>query len=297
MGNSKSRLRKERRRPSHNEQVTQNEETDRSQDLFMPESIKEIERTQYKYFLYKHIFECRFSPPIEDKLNEGTLVLDIGCGPGTWILDMASHYPCSEFYGFDIHEIYPTQIRPPNAHFKQANALDGLAFEKDTFELVRLASMAISFDELQYLEVIRDSLRILKPGGYIEIIETEDSFINEGPILRKFIESFKLLLARHDMDVKLSQKLDSLVSLSGFVNIQTDRRIIILNESEGGISGKLFMQLVDDFFQCSVTETFAADLGLSIEEYKEHWQVCKDEIVTYKTGLVLKKIWAQKNLI
>ncbi|CAG8515898.1 11851_t:CDS:2 [Ambispora gerdemannii] len=293
MGNSKSKMRKERRL-SDDEARTQ-EETHSNQDLYLPQKKNEVERLQSMHFLFIHIFECRFLPPIENKLKDGAFVLDIGCGPGTWILDMASHYPCSEFYGFDIHVVFPSQIRPPNTHFKQANALDGLAFDNDSFDLVRMSSMLISFDEQQYLGVLRDSFRILKPGGYIELIESEIPLVNEGPIFQKLLDSFESLLSSKGIDIRLAQKLESLVSsIDGFTSIQTDRRITMLNEPEGGISGKLLMQTIDEFFQSSVASGFAAGLGLSLEEYMKHWQVCKDEIVTHGTGLALRKVCAQK---
>jgi 2-polyprenyl-3-methyl-5-hydroxy-6-metoxy-1,4-benzoquinol methylase len=41
---------------------------------------------------------------IEDKLNSGAKVADVGCGHGASTIVMAQEYPNSNFYGFDSHE-------------------------------------------------------------------------------------------------------------------------------------------------------------------------------------------------
>jgi tRNA G46 methylase TrmB len=37
-------------------------------------------------------------PFFEDRIN----VLDVGCGPATWLLELATEYPANNFYGIDI---------------------------------------------------------------------------------------------------------------------------------------------------------------------------------------------------
>ncbi|RUS24898.1 hypothetical protein BC938DRAFT_472931 [Jimgerdemannia flammicorona] len=96
----------------------------------------------------------------EHCLQEGALILDVGCGPGTWVLfdgidmvihgladafyalqDVATEYPEIEFVGLDVNSIFPETIKPPNATFIRANILSGLPFEDDTFDLVHMKQM------------------------------------------------------------------------------------------------------------------------------------------------------------
>jgi trans-aconitate methyltransferase len=55
--------------------------------------------------------------------------LDVGCGPGSWVLDMATDFPSSEFEAFDMAETFPSAIHPPNVHFSIANLLEPLNFD------------------------------------------------------------------------------------------------------------------------------------------------------------------------
>lgn len=38
------------------------------------------------------------TPLFEKEVN----VLDVGCGPATWLMDLSTEYPNSNFYGIDI---------------------------------------------------------------------------------------------------------------------------------------------------------------------------------------------------
>jgi SAM-dependent methyltransferase len=53
---------------------------------------------------------------VQQKLNDGTRVADIGCGHGISTLIMAKAFPKSEFRGFDLH---PASIEAANRHAKE----------------------------------------------------------------------------------------------------------------------------------------------------------------------------------
>ncbi|CAG8745453.1 10726_t:CDS:2, partial [Cetraspora pellucida] len=53
-------------------------------------TTEEIERLQKQHWFYKRIWQSNYSAPVEEKLKAGgAKVLDIGCGPGTWIIEMS----------------------------------------------------------------------------------------------------------------------------------------------------------------------------------------------------------------
>jgi SAM-dependent methyltransferase len=68
---------------------------------------------------------------VQQKLNAGTKVADIGCGHGTSTLIMAKAFPQSEFHGFDLH---PASIEEANRHAEEqqvTNAHFSVAPAKD----------------------------------------------------------------------------------------------------------------------------------------------------------------------
>lgn len=57
---------------------------------------------------------------------------------GTWLLDLATEYPTSNFHGLDNSNVFPNMIKPPNVSFKLGDALDELPYLSNTFDLVQI---------------------------------------------------------------------------------------------------------------------------------------------------------------
>lgn len=74
--------------------------------------------------------------PVTDVLRKGANVLDIGCGPGSWTMEMAGEYPKSTIVGVDMVPLFPKDIKPTNCLFYQNNVLNGLPFQDSTFDYV-----------------------------------------------------------------------------------------------------------------------------------------------------------------
>ena len=88
-----------------------------------------IDRVHSHHYLLKHIWDGNFSSPIQPLLESGMVdALEIKCGPGTWILDMATEYSVCSFTGIDVIQIFPSEIKPKNTNFVLANQPDHLPF-------------------------------------------------------------------------------------------------------------------------------------------------------------------------
>lgn len=73
---------------------------------------------------------------MEEALEHGIKVLDIGCGPGKWTLEMAKDFPASRFTGTDRAPVFPKSSPYSNCRFLQADTLKGLPFADNTFDYV-----------------------------------------------------------------------------------------------------------------------------------------------------------------
>ncbi|KAG9285193.1 hypothetical protein G9A89_004408 [Geosiphon pyriformis] len=96
---------------------------------YLPSDDEESDRQQLQHFLFWFLWQGLFGPPIERELKQGIRVLDVGCGPSGWVLEMATTYTESEFIGIDYIHIFPSEIKPSNTFFIQSNVLNGLPFE------------------------------------------------------------------------------------------------------------------------------------------------------------------------
>jgi len=82
---------------------------------------------------------------------------------------MATTYPKAKFTGVDISPIQPSQVKPDNFTFVQANILDGLPFPDDSFDFVFQRLLVASIPKDKWPFVMKELTRILKPGGYLEV--------------------------------------------------------------------------------------------------------------------------------
>ncbi|KAI9280088.1 S-adenosyl-L-methionine-dependent methyltransferase [Sporodiniella umbellata] len=146
---------------------------------WFPNHYEELDRLSSQHFALKVLFEGNVSNQILSKIDlNSSLVLDLGCGPGTWIMDVATEYPGSKFHGIDIYEIFPNEIRPPNVEFQVHDALQGIPFPDNTFDLVHLRMFIISVEKNEWPIIIREIYRVLKPGGFIQCCEA--GMIDQG---------------------------------------------------------------------------------------------------------------------
>lgn len=113
--------------------------------------------------------------------------LDIGCGPGGVVLDMASAHPHCDCVGIDISqnmlryaEMLAHGENVQNAQFLSMDATKPLAFPDESFDLI-YGRFMYSFLTPQYWPVLlSECFRLLRPGGYILVADHETSFGNKA---------------------------------------------------------------------------------------------------------------------
>lgn len=86
---------------------------------------------------WRLIFYSRnFVAPVAEQLEKGITVLDSGCGPASWTLDMAQEFPNSKFHGIDISNIFPNEKKPDNCEFVIANISEKIPYPDNYFDYV-----------------------------------------------------------------------------------------------------------------------------------------------------------------
>ncbi|CAG8721550.1 24250_t:CDS:2, partial [Dentiscutata erythropus] len=163
------------------------------EDLFpFPEKDYGGDRLALQHHLFKYMWQSNFSAPVDEKLKTGATVLDFGCGTVTWLIDLALQYPNSKFFGVDqpylLRVSTPTTI-PSNVTVQYYDILSGLPFEDETFDFVYMRFMAGEIPEKQTERIINEFMRVLKVGGYLEIMDIDTEGRNEGPITQDLVSS------------------------------------------------------------------------------------------------------------
>ncbi|GCE22378.1 hypothetical protein KDK_61780 [Dictyobacter kobayashii] len=123
-------------------------------------------------------------------------ILDIGCGPGGWVLDVAYRYPRCEVVGLDvsIQMVEYARARAAaegrgNAIFVHGNVLQPLEFAAAEFDLVNIRLAATFLLSTAWPGVLAEIRRILRPGGIIRISESDKMTVGPSPTLEKMLKS------------------------------------------------------------------------------------------------------------
>ncbi|HEU5228958.1 MAG TPA: class I SAM-dependent methyltransferase [Ktedonobacteraceae bacterium] len=115
-------------------------------------------------------------------------ILDLACGPGGWVLDVAYAHPDAQVAGVDISK---TMIEYANARARSQNLKNAsfgimditqpLDFADNTFDLVNARLLFGVLLRDNWKPLLRECTRILKPGGHIRLTEPVDATITTSP--------------------------------------------------------------------------------------------------------------------
>jgi ubiquinone/menaquinone biosynthesis C-methylase UbiE len=107
-------------------------------------------------------------------------ILDLACGPGAWVLNIAYEYPRLEVVGVDISRRMIEYARAlareehmHNASFQLMNVLEPLQFPDNSFDLVNARAMFGFMSRADWPKLVKECMRILKPGGFLRLTELE----------------------------------------------------------------------------------------------------------------------------
>ena len=181
------------------------------------------------------------------QLMGGEQVLDVGCGTGLLVHDMATLVgPNGRVVGIDISQDMLAFAKRrcadvPHVDLKVGNAAD-LAEEVESFDAVACTQVLLYVPDVP--TVLALIYRVLKPGGRVAIIETDW----RGTVLHSFDDGLtRRILAAWDSAVpspNLPVRLGSLMKAQGFSAIRVEA-IPIVNTS--WTSGNFSVGMIEQF--------------------------------------------------
>lgn len=107
-------------------------------------------------------------------------VLDIGCGPGGWVLELAQQFPDIQVSGLDISagmidyaRVLARASHLENAHFHVGNALEPLDFPDASFDLVNARQLEGVIPTASWPGLLQEMVRVTRPGGTVRLAGNE----------------------------------------------------------------------------------------------------------------------------
>lgn len=112
-------------------------------------------------------------------------ILDIGCGPGGWLIELTSQYPHIQGIGIDVSHLmieYATSSARSqglaNVQFHVMDATGPLHFSDNTFDMVNGRMLTGALTTQQWPTLLQECMRITRPGGILRFTEAEWGFTN-----------------------------------------------------------------------------------------------------------------------
>jgi ubiquinone/menaquinone biosynthesis C-methylase UbiE len=113
-------------------------------------------------------------------LDHVQVVMDFICGPGSWCMDFSKQHPEKQIYGVDINHAIIEYAREDASHasagnleFLEVDRRRPLPFAENTFDLIHLQNGTSFFTMEQWPEVMAEITRVLKPGGWLNLVDFE----------------------------------------------------------------------------------------------------------------------------
>ncbi|KAG0192846.1 hypothetical protein DFQ28_007456 [Apophysomyces sp. BC1034] len=182
----------------------------------------EQDRTVAQHYILRTAFEGDFSAPVRQALDKGCVVLDVGCGPGTWTMEMSTEFPNSTFIGIDHQSFFPREIKPKNCLFRSCDVTQlPLPFPDNSIDYIFQRDLNWGLLAHMWSPLVKEYLRILKPGGWLELmeadLETQSSQKNECVMNDKLLYGLTL----RQQDPYVARRLSSILAINGFRRVQS----------------------------------------------------------------------------
>lgn len=168
-----------------------------------------------------------------DDLSGISHILDIACGPGGWVLDVARTYPHIEVTGIDISKNAISYARAQaqllklnNARFEVMDALKLLKFSDEYFDVVNMRTVVGFVLPQLWPQFLQECRRLLRPGGTIRITEAEWGFSNKPAfelLMFKMSQALKRLnrsFSPNGINIGITPVLRPLLQQANFEHVQ-----------------------------------------------------------------------------
>jgi SAM-dependent methyltransferase len=124
----------------------------------------------------------------EENLHAVRSMLDIGCGPGGWALDMAKNYAHMHVIGIDnsktmlAHACEGKKLHSlKNIEFHEMDVLQPLTFSDSTFDLINIRNAVGYIPRDEWPKLLKECYRITKAGGILRLTEGDSMGLTNSP--------------------------------------------------------------------------------------------------------------------
>ncbi len=225
----------------------------------LPKDLDETNRLDFQHYMLRSFIRGNYLAPISKPRD----ILDVGCGTGRWAMELATEFRGANVIGVDIAPPEVAEGAAPTADnytFVQGNVLERLPFADNSFDFVHQRYLILAIPANRWPQVIAELLRVTRPGGWVELIETAPP--NGAPAVDQVAAWGKQLVGRRGIDMAMASQIGSLLTAGGAADVSA-RPLTIPVGKPGGRIGS--MMVVDYMTALTGVRGPLAALGIASE--------------------------------
>lgn len=252
----------------------------------LPKDSQEISRLDFQHYLLRQALNGNYLAPIQAP----EYILDVGTGTGRWAREMAQMFPRSFVMGVDLEQALSTGSLPHNYRFVAANVTERLPMANNTFHYVHQRLLVGAIPALLWPKVIHELVRVTKPGGWIELVESGNHFTSSGPVMTRVWEWAMEVAADRGIDGRIIPRLGEHMMTAGLRNVQSGHVDIPL----GSWAGRLGTMMQEDILTAlRAMEPLMATRGY-VSDFRDLMSLLPEEFEHFQTHYRFFYFFGQK---
>jgi ubiquinone/menaquinone biosynthesis C-methylase UbiE len=209
----------------------------------LPNDIAESERLNLQHYVIRYAMRGNYAVPFWRLGYRPRDILDVACGSGRWGAEMAYEFPDANVVGIDIVAPDPNTpsvtlgrpAPPDNYLLLESDVRKGLPFADNSFDYVHMRFLVVAIAEEDWPGLVQEVVRVTRPGGWIELVDTVMRDAVGSPAHQRFFELFQKMTASRHYDLAAGEHIERRLQIVGLNNVQGFRLDVPIGDWGGRI--------------------------------------------------------------
>jgi ubiquinone/menaquinone biosynthesis C-methylase UbiE len=274
---------------SHDNQWPENRGHVLDVPYMLPGGEQNIDRLDLQHFMLRYLLKGNYIAPIAKPAH----ILDVGCGTGRWVTEMAQEFPQAELNGIDLTlPMEGVTLFPRNSHFLVGNVLNELPFEDTFFDFVHQRLFIFTIPQLHWQQLVNELVRVTRRGGWVEIIEVNPVFQHTGPATEYVLQMIIQAALQLGLDPAISQRLGTLLGKAGLKRVGTSTQLVPVG-AWGGQLGTMAIAGILAIVQ-GMKPPVLAHTHTTSDEFDRLMMQMAEEVEEYRTTFTFHIAYGQR---